>query len=95
MKVHPNNFVLEEFLLSQSESHLAVLEHLTVCSTCRRRVQGFRREYVRQAARRLAEVLPWPGTVTDYDGARRADHGRYARFFHGMLSRGHYLPPSG
>ena len=35
------------------------------------------------------------GPVTDYDGARRADHGRYARFFHGMLSRGHYLPPSG
>lgn len=33
--------------------------------------------------------------VTDYEGAKRADHGRYARFFHGMLSRGHYLPPSG
>ncbi|WP_370327064.1 glutamate-1-semialdehyde 2,1-aminomutase [Euzebya sp.] len=35
------------------------------------------------------------GPVTDYDGARAADHDRYARFFHGMLDRGIYLPPSG
>nr|MBA2529357.1 glutamate-1-semialdehyde 2,1-aminomutase [Euzebyales bacterium] len=34
-------------------------------------------------------------TVRDYAGARAADHGRYARFFNGMLARGHYLPPSG
>ena len=33
--------------------------------------------------------------VTDFDGASAADHGRYARFFNGMLARGHYLPPSG
>ncbi|MGH3664826.1 MAG: aminotransferase class III-fold pyridoxal phosphate-dependent enzyme, partial [Egibacteraceae bacterium] len=33
--------------------------------------------------------------VRDYAGATAADHGRYARFFNGMLSRGHYLPPSG
>jgi glutamate-1-semialdehyde 2,1-aminomutase len=33
--------------------------------------------------------------VRDYAGARAADHGRYARFFNGMLARGHYLPPSG
>jgi glutamate-1-semialdehyde 2,1-aminomutase len=33
--------------------------------------------------------------VTDYTQAKAADHDRYARFFHGMLSRGHYLPPSG
>ena len=31
------------------------------------------------------------GTVED---ARRADRERYARFFHGMLERGVYLPPS-
>lgn len=31
------------------------------------------------------------GTVED---ARRADRERYARFFHAMLSRGVYLPPS-
>ena len=33
--------------------------------------------------------------VTDYEGARAADHDRYGRFFHGMLAEGHYLPPSG
>jgi glutamate-1-semialdehyde 2,1-aminomutase len=33
--------------------------------------------------------------VVDFDGAKRADHARYARFFTGMLERGHYLPPSG
>ncbi|MGH2740473.1 MAG: glutamate-1-semialdehyde 2,1-aminomutase [Actinomycetota bacterium] len=33
--------------------------------------------------------------VNDEASARRADHGRYARFFHGMLARGVYLPPSG
>jgi glutamate-1-semialdehyde 2,1-aminomutase len=33
--------------------------------------------------------------VRDYAGARTRDHGTYARFFNGMLARGHYLPPSG
>ncbi|HVM15058.1 MAG TPA: glutamate-1-semialdehyde 2,1-aminomutase [Egibacteraceae bacterium] len=33
--------------------------------------------------------------VRDFTAARAADHGRYARFFTGMLTRGHYLPPSG
>jgi glutamate-1-semialdehyde 2,1-aminomutase len=33
--------------------------------------------------------------VRDYEGAKATDHGRYARFFNGMLARGHYLPPSG
>jgi len=33
--------------------------------------------------------------VADFTGARAADHERYARFFHGMLARGQYLPPSG
>jgi glutamate-1-semialdehyde 2,1-aminomutase len=33
--------------------------------------------------------------VHDYDGARRADQRAYARFFHAMLDRGVYLPPSG
>ena len=32
--------------------------------------------------------------VSDYDGARRADTARFARFFHGMLDEGIYLPPS-
>ncbi len=33
--------------------------------------------------------------VSDYEGAQRADHARYAKFFHGMLDRGVYLAPSG
>ncbi|MEX1100933.1 MAG: glutamate-1-semialdehyde 2,1-aminomutase [Actinomycetota bacterium] len=37
-----------------------------------------------------------PGAVIrDFAGAGVADHERYARFFHGMLERGVYLPPSG
>ena len=35
------------------------------------------------------------GPVTGYASAREADHRRYARFFHGMLGAGVYLPPSG
>jgi glutamate-1-semialdehyde 2,1-aminomutase len=34
-------------------------------------------------------------TVLDYADARAADHERYARFFHAMLERGVFLPPSG
>ena len=34
-------------------------------------------------------------TVRNHADARAADHGRYARFFHGMLDEGIYLPPSG
>ncbi|HET9730707.1 MAG TPA: glutamate-1-semialdehyde 2,1-aminomutase [Acidimicrobiia bacterium] len=33
--------------------------------------------------------------VTNYDGARRADHQRYAHVFHGLLERGVYFAPSG
>lgn len=35
------------------------------------------------------------GPVRDFDDAKAADHERYARFFHHMLERGVYLPPSG
>jgi glutamate-1-semialdehyde 2,1-aminomutase len=34
------------------------------------------------------------GPVTDYASARRADTGRYGRYFHRMLERGVYLAPS-
>jgi glutamate-1-semialdehyde 2,1-aminomutase len=33
--------------------------------------------------------------IRDFEGASAADHGRYGRFFHHMLGRGIYLPPSG
>jgi glutamate-1-semialdehyde 2,1-aminomutase len=35
-----------------------------------------------------------PGPVTDAESAARSDTQRYAAFFHGMLERGIYLPPS-
>jgi glutamate-1-semialdehyde 2,1-aminomutase len=33
--------------------------------------------------------------VNDYDTAQKADHDLYARFFHAMLDRGVFFPPSG
>jgi glutamate-1-semialdehyde 2,1-aminomutase len=33
--------------------------------------------------------------VGDYEAARRADHGRYARLFHGLLDRDVFFAPSG
>jgi glutamate-1-semialdehyde 2,1-aminomutase len=33
--------------------------------------------------------------VRSFADAQAADHGLYARFFNGMLGRGHYFPPSG
>ena len=35
------------------------------------------------------------GPVRDFAGAKRADHERYARFFHHVLDRWVLLPPSG
>ena len=32
--------------------------------------------------------------VTDPDDARKCDQKQFGRFFHGMLKRGIYLPPS-
>ena len=34
------------------------------------------------------------GPVVDYQSAKKADTGRYAKFFHGMLKRGSYFAPS-
>ena len=33
--------------------------------------------------------------IRHFGQAQAADHARYARFFHAMLDRGIYLPPSG
>jgi glutamate-1-semialdehyde 2,1-aminomutase len=43
----------------------------------------------------LFSVFFGDGAVTDYESARAADHHRYAEFFHAMVGRGVYLPPSG
>ena len=46
-------------------------------------------------ARSLFSVFFADGPVRDFDGAKAADHERYARFFHHMLERGVALAPSG
>jgi glutamate-1-semialdehyde 2,1-aminomutase len=43
----------------------------------------------------LFSVFFTDAPVRDFAGAKAADHARYARFFHHMLDRGVYLPPSG
>lgn len=35
-----------------------------------------------------------PSPVEDYESAKRSDAARFGRFFHAMLDRGFYLPPS-
>ncbi len=46
---------------------------------------------------RVGSMLTWFFTreaVTDYESAKRSDAARFGRFFHLMLERGIYLPPS-
>jgi glutamate-1-semialdehyde 2,1-aminomutase len=43
----------------------------------------------------LLSVFFSAGPVRNFDDAKAADHDRFARFFHHMLDRGVYLPPSG
>jgi glutamate-1-semialdehyde 2,1-aminomutase len=47
-----------------------------------------------QRAGNLFSVFMTPEAVGDYEQARRQDTAAYARFFHAMLDRGVYLPPS-
>ena len=47
-----------------------------------------------QRAGNLFSVFMAADPVGDYDAARRQDTAAYARFFHAMLDRGVYLPPS-
>jgi len=60
LKIHPNDFALEEFLLSLSKEHLGVVEHLVVCATCRRRFLGSLRRRSSLTTQRVADVLRWP-----------------------------------
>ncbi|MDP9171979.1 MAG: glutamate-1-semialdehyde 2,1-aminomutase [Acidobacteriota bacterium] len=46
---------------------------------------------------RIGSMMTWFFTnqaVTDYDSAKTSDTKRFAKFFHAMLERGIYLPPS-
>lgn len=65
MKIHPNDFVLEEFLLSLSREHRSVVEHLVDCRTCRSRLFGFRHRSG-PLAMKVADVLAWPSSLVDY-----------------------------
>ncbi|HEY5033368.1 MAG TPA: glutamate-1-semialdehyde 2,1-aminomutase [Actinomycetes bacterium] len=47
-----------------------------------------------QAAGNLFSIFFVDQDVRDYDGARRQETFRYAAFFHALLARGVYLPPS-
>jgi glutamate-1-semialdehyde 2,1-aminomutase len=47
-----------------------------------------------QRAGNLFSVFMTRDDVVDYDTARKQDTSTYARFFHAMLDRGVYLPPS-
>jgi len=51
-------------------------------------------EHVVQSAGSMFSVFFTDRPVLDYDDARRTDTARYAAFFHAMLDRGVYLPPS-
>jgi glutamate-1-semialdehyde 2,1-aminomutase len=71
-------------------------------STAERLVDGLRERFdaagIAHTVNRSGSLLSaffGPGPVADLDGARAADHPRYARFFHAMLDRGVWLPPSG
>lgn len=66
MKIHPNELILEEFLLSLSRQHLEVVEHLVGCSRCRRRFQGLVRQ---RSLTKMADVLPWSPRPTEYGPA--------------------------
>ena len=47
-----------------------------------------------QSAGTMFSVFFTAGPVRDFDGAQRQDTSAYAAFFHAMLDRGVYLPPS-
>jgi glutamate-1-semialdehyde 2,1-aminomutase len=47
-----------------------------------------------QTAGNMFSVFFTDAPVTDYDEARRQESFRYTAFFHAMLARGVYLPPS-
>ncbi len=47
-----------------------------------------------QSAGSMFSVFFTGSDVVDYDGAQAQDSFRYPAFFHAMLARGVYLPPS-
>jgi glutamate-1-semialdehyde 2,1-aminomutase len=46
---------------------------------------------------RVGSMMTWfftPAAVTDYESAKHSETGRFKAFFHAMIERGIYLPPS-
>jgi tetratricopeptide (TPR) repeat protein len=66
LKIHPNDFALEEFLLSVSREHLGVVDHLVHCAMCRRRFQGLTQHRSGPVAKKMAGILQWPSQRVDY-----------------------------
>ena len=61
-------------------------------------VRGLTKNGIRAVVQRFGSMVSLffgVDEVTDYAGARRADHHQYALFFHEMLKRGVHLPASG
>lgn len=66
MKIHPNEFLLEEFLRALSGEHLELVEHLASCAPCRLRFGNFTRGRSGPVAQKVADVLQWPQRPVDY-----------------------------
>jgi len=81
VKIHPHDDVLEEFLLSQENGHLAVLRHLQWCAYCRSRLAYLPREARAEAG---ASALSRPAAA--YETAFE-ESGRTATDWEAVLER--------
>ncbi len=67
MKIHPNDFALEEFFLSLSSERRTVMEHLIRCGNCRKRIGRLLYRQPVKASQEMAGVLRWPESPEDYE----------------------------
>lgn len=77
MKIHPNDLLLEEFLLSLSEEHRNLLDHLVRCSVCRARLRYLPR--------------PLPVDLAAETGAASQDSAAYGAALERVVGRLHDL----
>jgi tetratricopeptide (TPR) repeat protein len=70
LKIHPNDVLLEEMLLSLEGRQRNLLEHLVGCETCRDRVGSLMRSRSRFSAA-VARALGLPTSPDEYDEALR------------------------
>lgn len=59
LKIHPNELALEELLLSLGPEQDSLLNHLTRCESCRRRIQALRERRVRPAKAQGWSIDPY------------------------------------